>query len=527
MENSQCNSITFPLHKKDEKDNPKNYRPISLTSCVCKVLEKIIFKHIHNHCKDNNLLSKKQSGFTPKDNTTNQLCDLYNSICISLDNSRDLRAVFLDISKAFDKVWTRGLLSKIKSFRIKGKLFNWIIDYLTNRKQRVFLDGKYSKWSEVKAGVPQGSILGPIFFLIYINDLTENIKSNIRLFADDTMIYAEVDDPKITSDLLNSDLERINNWSKRWLVNFSPEKTRTLTFSTRRTKQIYPDLYLNNIKIKETDNHKHLGLTFSNNGKWEEHLDNIGKKTNKRLNMIKQLQFNLDRQTLQTLYFTYVRPLMEYGDIVWNNINENQTEFLETIQRTPARLVTGAVRRTKHAAIQNELEWQILARRRENHQLILLHKIVNEETPSYLKDKIHIEEENYYYNRNRENTPYIRPIFARTNLYFNSFFPSVIRKWNSLNKKDKNQPLEVFKNELNKRQKPSAYFTYGSRPGQIYLARLRMLCSNLNHHKCLRYLSDDPTCKCGHHMEDIKHYLFECSEYSNIRNSTLNTLPIG
>ena len=121
-------------------------------------------------------------------------------------------------------MWLRGLLSKVRAIGIKGKLFNWLFDYLSDRRQRVVLDGVKSNWASVKAGVPQGSVLGPLLFLVYINDLTDNIVSNIRLFADDTMIFQEVNNVQETARILNNDLQTINTWSKKWIVNFSVEK---------------------------------------------------------------------------------------------------------------------------------------------------------------------------------------------------------------------------------------------------------------------------------------------------------------
>ena len=340
------------------------------------------------------------------------------------------------------------------------------------------------------------------------------------------MIYSEVDgDPITTAKTLNDDLEQINLWSHKWIVDFSAKKTKTITFSNKRIKVNHPNLYLNNVKIKETDNHKHLGLILSQNGKWQDHLEYITEKAHKRLYILSNLRFNLDRNTLQTLYFSYVRPILEYGNVVWCNLNETQSNDLEQLQLKAARIVTGAVLRTRHDAINKELEWETLARRRENHKLFLLHKMVNKESPAYLSNLINIETNNHYNTRNRDNTTHITPIFAHTNLFYNSFVASSIRNWNNLKENEKSQSLHLFKNIFKQKPNVPEYFNYGSRSGQINIARLRMKCSNLNHHLCLRYLSDSAKCECGHDTEDIKHFLFECQEYRNIRNNTLSKLP--
>ena len=182
-----------PIHKKDDPSIVSNYRPISLLNTIGKVMEKIVHKHLFNFYRDNNTLTSLQSGFVPGDSTVNQLVDLYNTFCKTLDDDKEVRAILCDISKAFDRVWHRGLLYKLRRAGITGSLLSWFSHYLQDRKQRVVIPGASSNWSSVQAGVPQGSILGPLLFLLYINDIVEDIQSSIRLFADDTSLYIIVD----------------------------------------------------------------------------------------------------------------------------------------------------------------------------------------------------------------------------------------------------------------------------------------------------------------------------------------------
>ena len=144
-----------------------------------------------------------------------------------------MRAVFCDISKAFDRVWHKGLLYKLRRIGISGSLLSWFANYLKGRRQRVVLPGVSSNWSSINAGVPQGSILGPLLFLIYINDIVENINSSIRLFADDTSLYIIVDDPTDAAITLNSDLSKVHRWATDWLVSFNPTKSESLIFSRK------------------------------------------------------------------------------------------------------------------------------------------------------------------------------------------------------------------------------------------------------------------------------------------------------
>ena len=163
-------------------------------------MEKAIFKHVFNFFRDNLLLSAHQSGFIPGDSTVNQLLSLYHELCLAVDLQKEVRIVFLDISKAFDRVWHAGLLYKLERNGISGSLLNWIRNYLSNRQQRVVINGQSSEWGTINAGVPQGSVLGPLLFLIFINDIVDIVRSNIKLFADDASLFLSVDNPNLTFD---------------------------------------------------------------------------------------------------------------------------------------------------------------------------------------------------------------------------------------------------------------------------------------------------------------------------------------
>ena len=204
-----------------------NYRPVSLLPICGKVFEKIIFNSLFVHLNNNNLKSN-QSGFRPGDSCIHQLISITHDIDKAFDanSSLEVRGVFLDLSKAFDKVWHDGLLYKLRRMGICGKYFELIDSFLSDRFQRVLLNGQTSKWSQIKAGVPQGSILGPLLFLVYINDLPRGLTSNVKLFADDTSIFSVFRDSSSSSLSLNEDLFKISQWRYKWKMLFNPDASK-------------------------------------------------------------------------------------------------------------------------------------------------------------------------------------------------------------------------------------------------------------------------------------------------------------
>ena len=200
----------------------------------------------------NKLISKNQSGFQLGDSCINQLLSITHKIFTSFDNGLEVRSVFLDICKAFDKVWYEGLIFKLKQNSISGELLHVLSNFLSNRKQRVVLNGQKSSWTNVHAGVPQGSIVGPLLFLIYINDLSDNLTSNAKLFADDTSLFSVVHNVNTSAKELNDDLKEVNKWAFQWKTSFNPDPSKQaqeVIFSRKSKRSINPPLVLNNSNV--------------------------------------------------------------------------------------------------------------------------------------------------------------------------------------------------------------------------------------------------------------------------------------
>lgn len=519
----------MPIFKKDDNAVRNNYRPVSLLSCVSKLFERAVFKYTFNFLRDTGAISLKQSGFMPGDSTTYQLTHLYHIFSEAVDKQKDMRVVFCDISKAFDRVWHVGLLAKLSRIGVVGNLLKWLESYLSERQQRVVINGQHSSWGAVRSGVPQGSVLGPLLFLIYINDITFATQSSeIRLFADDTILYLYVDNPVSNARALNNDLDLISKWASEWLIKFSPAKTKSMIMTKKKHKLNYPPLEMGGTKLENVECHKHLGVSISKDLSWNEHIENIVVNAGKCLDVLNALKFKLNRKTLETLYFAFIRSKLEYANIVWDNCNKQLSDLVESVQYRAAKIVSGAIHRTSHKIVYKELGWESLEERRRKQRLNVFYKAVSGEAPAYLKDAIPQPnaEQNRYSLRNEHN---YTPPRTRTSAFHNSFFCKTIRDWNNLpSNTQTSESFDSFKLKLNSENvKAPEWLQSGERYPSIIHARLRMLCSPLNDHLYSTvHVIDSPKCLCGHFRENNKHYLLDCPLYTAERATMTQELAL-
>ena len=281
-----------------------------------KVFERCIFRYLFNYLCDNKIVSIHQSGLIPGDSTVNQLVSIHHDLCKALENHNDIQLIFFDISKPFDKVWHKGFLHKLKCIGIKGPLYQLFHDYLDNRKQRVVLNGKCSSWQTINADVPQGSVFGPLMFLIYINDIGNNLSSTATLFANDTSLSKHIIDDYISNNEIQDDLDTIQAWASKWKVILNPLKSESMLVSLRRNTEWGQNFTFQNHVINNVDIHKHLGLTWNSDASWKSHLSTIIARASKRIDMLRALKFKLDRSSLEKMYFAYIRPIFEYASVV-------------------------------------------------------------------------------------------------------------------------------------------------------------------------------------------------------------------
>ena len=476
------------------------------------------------------LLNPNQSGFRPQDSCTNQLLAITHEIFEAFDCNPplEIRSVFLDISKAFDKVWHEGLLYKLKSMGISGELHKLLENYLSGRFQRVPLNGQTSSWRPILAGVPQGSILGPLLFLIYINDLPDKLKSNAKLFADDTSLFTIVKNKYESANILNHDLSLISEWAFNWKMLFNPDPSKPaqeVLFSRKKKADNHPSISLNNIQVESTTYQKHLGLILDEKLNFKQHVESAISKINKGIGVIKKLRYSLPRKSLVTIYKAFLRPLIDYGDIIYDQPqNESFCEKLESVQYKAALAITGAIQGSSREKVYQELGLESLKLRRWYKRLCCMFKIMNENAPHYL---INLIPKCTQLVRTRTN--HIPTFHCRTDCFKNSFFPSTLSDWFKLDPAIRNsESIAIFKNKLLSfiRPVPSNVYNIFDPIGLKFLTRLRIGFSHLNEHRFRHNFQDciNPLCTCSLEIENTSHYLLHCQHFSQHRVVLMNSV---
>ena len=325
------------------------------------------------------MISQNHSGFKPGDSCRNQLLTITHEVYKFFDACLDVRAVFLDISKAFDKVWHQGLLYKLKWNGISSKLLETWTDSLEDRKERVILNGYNSSWTNAEAGVPQGSILSRLLFLIYINDLPDNLWRNVKLVADDTSLFS------VVHDIATSSCER--EWAFQWKLSFNPgpsKQAQEVTYTHQLQKKDYPLLYFIDSSVKETCKQKHLGMLLDFRLDFQEEiLKSLLKKVNKTVTLWRKFQNIRPRSALLTIYKCFVRTHLDYGDIIYDQAFTNSFhQKIESLHYNAALAITGVTRGMTREKNNQELGSESL--QQSCIENCLFFKIYKNQCPKYL-----------------------------------------------------------------------------------------------------------------------------------------------
>ena len=294
------------------------------------------------------------------------------------------------------------MVFKLRQNGISGNLLALLENYLSNRQQKVVLNGSSSKYFPLESGVPQGSVLGPLLFQIYINDLEHGILSKIKCLADDTMLYSIVNDPSNTAEELNHDLNVIKNWAYQWKMSFNPDPNKQaveMLFSQKRIKPRHLPLFFNNIEVNRVSEHKHLGLIFDPKLKFKNHINDKICKAQKLLGVLRLLSSYLPYSTLDQIYKLFIRPHFDYCDVIYHiPTSTNNTdrfsilhplmESIERVQYHAALIVTGTWKGSSKNDLYDEVGWESMNDRRRCRRLTQFYKIHNRLTPDYLSEKL-------------------------------------------------------------------------------------------------------------------------------------------
>ncbi|KAK3090576.1 hypothetical protein FSP39_012808 [Pinctada imbricata] len=415
-----------PIFKKGMKNCAANYRPVSLTSVACKVMEHIVCSNIMRHCDQHHIITDAQHGFRKRRSCETQLIVTLQDLTRNVDNKGQTDVILLDFAKAFDKVPHERLLFKINHYGISGTTLTWIRNFLHQREQRVVLDGCTSETAPVSSGVPQGSVLGPLLFLLFINDLPDYVShANVRLFADDCILYRRIDSDQDPS-LLQQDLDALQRWEEDWLMQFHPHKCQVLHI-THRKSPVKSPYNIHGHQLEEVEAAKYLGISIHQKLTWNNHINQVTDKANNTRAFLQRNIYQCPKEIKVLCYNTLVRPIMEYGGIIWDPSTAHNINRLEMVQRRAARFVMGDYHTTSSVTtMMEQLGWRTLQERRAQAKAVMMFRIVNQLvdiphtylTPARVSVRGHSQ---------RFTVPH-----TRTTTYRHSFFPDSIRIWNAL-----------------------------------------------------------------------------------------------
>ena len=441
------------IYKSGKKTSVDNYRPISVTSICCRIMEKIIRNAIVDHLEVNKFLSQYQHGFRKGRSCVTQLLECIEDWTAAIDDNREIDIIYLDFKAAFDKVPHKRLLKKLWNIGIRGKIYRWIENFLNNRYQRVIVNGESSKWQKVTSGVPQGSVLGPVLFLIFINDLPDAMTCTIRLFADDTKLYSPIrghqDEEKLQGDLFNA-----CEWANKWQMVFNVKKCKTMHIGQTQASEYYmKDSAAKICQIQTCKNEKDLGVIFDEKLNFDVHINSKVNLANRNLGLIIKTFTYLDTDMFLQLYKSLVRPHLEYASVIWTPRFKKDIIAIENVQRRATRALRN-LQNLDYPARLRKLGIPTLEYRRARADVIEVYKLLNK--IDYTSAEL-LNFSDVTFTRGH-NKKLFKPR-ARINLRKYSFSYRVIDNWNSLPQSVVEAPtLNSFKNRLNKHWDTSIKF---------------------------------------------------------------------
>ena len=444
--------ITAIYKNKGDKHSAENYRPISLTSIACKIMESIIRDDIMKYLSENNILTNRQFGFMGGRSTTTQLLQIMDKWTEVLENDGTLDVIFCDFKKAFDTVPHRRLIDVLQYYGINEPVISWIQNFLNDRQQKVCVNGTYSQVFDVTSGVPQGSVLGPLLFLIYINVMVEKTENaEIYLYADDLKLYQQINNDSDAENLQN-DVDKLYDWTTYSLLKFHPDKCETMRIKPNRKKDLNNPYYcIDNTRLRVVTIVEDLGITFDNKLSFDDHICKKVSKANSLVGMIRRTFVYLDKDMFKKLFTAIVRPHLEYGATVWNPSKKTQIDKIERVQRRATKLIPGLSSLTYKERLL-ALNMPTLQYRRYRGDMIELYKIShNFYDPATINGFINFtSDSNSRYCLRRHEFSFYKEKCSK-DVRKNSFKIRTANQWNNLPASVVNAAtLNSFKNNLDR-----------------------------------------------------------------------------
>ena len=431
-----------PIFKKGSKTSASNYRPVSLTSQVVKILESLIRSRIMQYLEDNNIVTHCQHGFVTKKSCFTNLLETYENWTLALDSGHGIDVIYLDYRKAFDSVPHCRLAQRLAGYGLDGKILTWLTDFLSDRLQRVALNGEVSEWLEVTSGVPQGSVLGPLLFVLYINDIAEAIQCDLEVFADDTKLYSIIE---TIEDILRlqQDLNSAQEWSTLSLLSLNIDKCKVMHIGNTLASNYYVSDSASLTNLSVVENEKDLGVWVTNKLDSSLHCQKAVAKANIVIGMIKRTFPSMSKDLFLFLYKTYVRPHLEYIVQLWSPYLLKDIDMLEKVQMRATKLIKGFNGLPYSTRLQ-KLELYSLYCRRERGDLIETYKI--------LKGYYDIEWSKLFTLNTSNTRGHSLKLFkkqCRTKQRLNFFTQRVVNIWNLLPHHVVSTPtIALFKQQL-------------------------------------------------------------------------------
>ena len=423
----------IPLHKGGAKDDPNNYRPISLLPTISKIIERHVVNKLNDYLKKTNILMDRQSGFRQHHSCQTALIKLVDSWLTAIDDGHIIGSVFLDFKKAFDLVDHKILLHKLKLYHFSQIALKFFDSYLSNRLQLINIDGVRSKTSLVSTGVPQGSILGPVLFLLYVNDLPLEISSETDMYADDTTLHNKGRYIHDIQAKLQLDIDRANNWCIKNNMVINPAKTTCMVIGPKQkvSNSCGLSLCINGMQITNVSSQKLLGVHIDNNLSWKTHIDKTCGKINSRLNLLKRIRYFLNQEIKQLFYNAYIAPLFDYGCITWQGASVTEINRITKLQCRAGRIILNVGPLTSSTDVLTELKWLSFPKRCNYYTALLTWKSQHNLTPLYIKSLLTFSTNNKYNLRStsRKDLTHKKP---NTNYLKNTFSYSSMEVWNKI-----------------------------------------------------------------------------------------------